>query len=205
MNIRHHAYLYAVLCKNILQFYGKEKGEEVIYGLTHSYGVRRGKRMKDNSQFNDINDFFINGEWKGQPGENISSLSYEKDQTSSTVTKCAWYDTWKEYGLLEYGTYYCHFIDKAICEGYDGGFTLDVPKALGYGDDECVFLWSAEADQKKVEGSEKKHILPFDFHCKELLSCAKEVIDKDHFNDILNNTKAACVESGLFEEDFFND
>ncbi|MBR6261515.1 MAG: L-2-amino-thiazoline-4-carboxylic acid hydrolase, partial [Erysipelotrichaceae bacterium] len=118
MEIRHHAYLYAVLCRHILECAGRQEGEKLIEAFTRDYGLRRGRRMKKNAEKGDMSDFFIVGEWKGQPGENISCLSYEKDETVSVVTKCAWYDTWKEYGLLDYGPYYCRYIDKAICEGY---------------------------------------------------------------------------------------
>ena len=196
MEIRHHAYLYAVLCRHILECAGRQEGEKLIEAFTRDYGLRRGRRMKKNAESGDMSDFFIVGEWKGQPGENISCLSYEKDETVSVVTKCAWYDTWKEYGLLDYGPYYCRYIDKAICEGYASDFSLDVSETIGGGNARCVFKWSAPADKDLVTGTKKAHILPFDFHCKEMLESVKNVLDKELCETVLKKTQRD------FEEEF---
>ena len=82
MEIRHHAYLYAILCKTILEEAGEEEGEKLIHIFTQNYGIARGRRMKEHSPDGGMNDFFIAGEWKGKEGENLSSLSYEKDAYS---------------------------------------------------------------------------------------------------------------------------
>ena len=187
MEIRQHALLYALIAKHCLERYGKEKGEELLKKITVLYGNKRGQRMaaltKQDNEDTDLNSFFIHGEWKGRDGENISLMSYEDDQTVSTVTKCAWYDTWKEYGLLNYGTYYCRYIDKAICEGFDGDFSLDVQKSMGRGDDECIFCWNSSADKGYIDDQKKKAqdkwIRSFDLHCEELYACAKEILADD--------------------------
>ena len=178
MEIQEHAVLYALLCKGIIEAAGKEKGEKLIKEFTESYGFKRGRRMRANSSAGDLNDYFINGEWKGKQGENLSKLSFEDDKTVSTVSKCAWYDTWKKYGLTEYGSYYCRYIDKAIVKGFDEDLVLNVEEAFGYGDDRCVFVWMEKADEEKVSCTEKKHILPFDFHCKEMFETALQVFSK---------------------------
>ena len=178
MEILHHALLYALLCKNILQVHGEEEGKQLIEAFTKEYGRCRGRRMRGNSETGDLNDYFINGEWKGRQGENISKLSFEKDKTVSVVTKCAWYDTWKDYGLLDFGPYYCKYIDEAIVEGFDPNLVLNVKEALGRGDARCVFEWLQAADEEKVSSAERRHILPFDFHCKEMLECAKKILSE---------------------------
>ena len=176
MEIRHHALLYALICKNAIESLGKKTGEDLIGQFTKDYGRKRGQRMASHTPIRDMNGFFISSEWKGNPGENISSTSYHDDRTESTVTRCAWYETWKEYGLERYGSFYCRYIDKAICEGYDGDFGLELKSAIGLGDERCLFSWSAKADRKKVEESERRYVLPFDHHCRELLECAAEVL-----------------------------
>ncbi|MBR5755714.1 MAG: L-2-amino-thiazoline-4-carboxylic acid hydrolase [Erysipelotrichaceae bacterium] len=180
MEIREHALLYAFICRSILDNHSKEEAEDLIKKITVSYGHKRGERMRSNSDTGDLTDFFINGEWKGKEGENISSLRAEDGRTVSEVKKCAWYDTWKENGLLEYGTYYCRCIDRSICDGYGSSFSLDVRKTKGQGDDECLFVWDESYDQKRLEESERKHILDFDFHCKELLDTAMEIIEDEN-------------------------
>ena len=64
MEILHHALLYALLCKNILQVHGEEEGKQLIEAFTKEYGRCRGRRMRGNSETGDLNDYFINGEWK---------------------------------------------------------------------------------------------------------------------------------------------
>ena len=204
MEIRHHAYLYAILCRSILKEAGEEKGEELIRAFTRSYGIARGKRMRQHWPSGDMDGFFIVGEWKGKEGENLSSLFFEIDRTVSTVTKCAWYDTWKHYDLLKEGSHYCRYIDKAICEGYAADFSLDVPEALGLGDRRCVFIWTAAGDQKKIQETEREHILPFDFHCKELLEHALAALDGDLKKTVYEKCRSQFEEefgdTGLFEE-----
>ena len=190
MEIREHAILYALLCKEIFLHMEKEEAEKQIREITVAYGMKRGRRMAGNSTKKDINDFFINGEWKGKEGENISVLSFEKDRTISIVSRCAWYDTWKNYDLLEYGTYYCRYIDQSICEGYDSDFDLKVSEALGYGDEKCVFEWSEAANENVIKNTAKKHILPFDFHCRELYDCAYEMLPEDKRDEILKEVRS---------------
>ena len=179
MEIRHHAVLYALIVKAVSESYEKKEAEELIRKITTDYGRQRGKRMADHSKKKDMNDFFINGEWKGREGENISQLFFHTDSTESRVKKCAWYDAWKKYDLCEYGSYYCRYIDQAICEGFDGPFDLEVPSAIGLGDEECIFIWSKKADQELINESERKYILPFDFHCRELCDCAGRFLSED--------------------------
>ena len=158
--------------------------------------------MADHSEKKDMNDFFINGEWKGKEGENISQLSFYEDHTESHVHKCAWFDAWKEYGLLDYGPYYCRYIDKAICDGFDGSFSLEVPAAIGLGDEECVFLWSEKADPELIGLSEKKHILSFDHHCKELCECAGRYLSEELMKKIKDDFVTIFKDDPAMDESY---
>ncbi len=177
MEIRDHALLYALLVKNILKSCGKERGEEIVSLFTKEYGRRRGARMASYSSEKDLNSYFINSEWAGKKGENISRLSFEKDKTVSEVEKCAWFDSWVKEGFEEYGRYYCRYIDEAICQGFNEDLLLNVKSRLSYGDENCVFEWLEAADEKIVLESERKHLLSFDFHCKELWLSAMCFLD----------------------------
>ena len=194
MEIRQHALLYALIAKHCLERYGREKGEELIRKITVLYGNTRGQRMaalaKQDNEDTDLNSFFIHGEWKGRDGENISSMSYEDDHTVSTVTECAWYDTWKEYGLLNYGTYYCRYIDKAICKGFAGSFDLEVKETISSGDGRCNFIWNEAVDEEELRRlkseAEDMWILPFEFHVEELLECAMKILkDKTIIEEVI--------------------
>ena len=188
--IRHHAVLYALIVKYIFR-YVKDDPKKVIEDLTCAYGLKRGRRMKDlalaNNEPLSIDAFLIHGEWAGEKDENRSSLGHDENDTLSIVSRCAWYDYWKKYDLLEYGTYYCRYIDKAICTGFDGDFNLKLDKALGFNDDRCEFRWNRIYDEDYLKTHPKKWILPFDFHCRELYETACEVLDESIRDKILED------------------
>ena len=196
MMIQDHALIYALLCKNCLNEVEKQMGEKLIEEITVSYGISRGKRMKrlalSENRKADLDSFFIHGEWKGQAGENISEMVYGKDRTASIVKKCAWFDTWEKYGLLKYGKYYCRYIDKAIAQGFEGDFSLEVKKTISAGDGSCEFVWNSSADKNHIEEEKikKDHVLPFSFHVKELLECAREVLKRYDLENIIDKTTA---------------
>ena len=101
----------------------------------------------------------------------------------------------EKYDLLKYGSYYCRYIDKAICEAYDGGFELNVSSVLSQGESSCRFEWTKQADEKTVtEGKAgSKWILPFSFHCRELYRCAQEVLKKHSKTEILLKIQAEFI------------
>ncbi|MBR3358712.1 MAG: L-2-amino-thiazoline-4-carboxylic acid hydrolase [Solobacterium sp.] len=198
IGIEQHAVLYALLVKNACGHLGEQEGRNIMAKATYAYGIRRGQRMAAHADSRhdarDMNAFFIYGEWAGDPGENISSMSYTEDASISTVRKCAWYDAWKKHGLLKEGTLYCHYVDNGLADGFGGSFGLTVKQAIGKGDPCCVFRWNEPADpdytaSRKAEDS-GKYILPFSFHCQELLDTVKETLQEaapDHAEAILDS------------------
>lgn len=209
IGIQQHAVLYALICKCCF-LNGEEEAEELIKEITVAYGRRRGERMRrlaeENKEEIDMNSFLIHSEWQGKEGENVSSMSFEKDRTTAEVTKCAWYDNWKEYGLPEYGSHYCRYIDKAICEGFDGAFDLKVSSVLSQGDSCCRFEWTEGADPELVikNKTDAKWILPFSFHCKELYQCARDVLGKHHKEKIINEAEREFLELFPDAEELFD-
>lgn len=187
--IREHALLYAHIAGTVLEDCDQEKGEQLIQEITVSYGVKRGQRMRakalENGETLDITAYLAHGEWQGEPGENISTMAYRTDSSVSTVSRCAWHDTWHKAGMEEYGRYYCRYIDQALCEGFGGSFRLQIPQSTGRGDDCCEFVWTQAADEKAVSARRESlgegRILPFSFHCHELAECAVMTLRKEGF------------------------
>ena len=181
IGIEHHAVLYALLVQAACSVLGEPEGRRHMAAVTRAYGIQRGKRMAANADRNgdlrDMDAFFIYGEWKGEEGENLSSLVCADSCTVSTVRKCAWYDAWIRHGLAGYGTLYCRYVDAALAEGFGGSFTLDVQQAIGKGDETCIFRWNRPYDADKVmarkQADHERYILPFSFHCRELLETAE--------------------------------
>ena len=196
--IEAHALLYALVSKTVLEKYGQTEGETILKEITETYGIRRGERMRKNAETagygSDLSAFFLSGEWEGKQGENVSALSAEAETTVSEVSVCAWYGTWRKYGLLPYGSYYCRWIDKAIAEGFAGSFSLSVPCTKGAGDPVCRFVWDEAYDPSYVnrekQARSSSYVRPFSRHCEELLSSAE---------DVLSSVDPACS-NALLEE-----
>lgn len=197
--IREHALYYALLAKAVLETDHLQNAETCLKHITEEYGRRRGARMRANAAAlcpaDDLSAFFLTGEWAGKPGENQSELLWLSHTTESRVHVCAWYDTWRQYGLLAYGTYYCRWIDPAIAEGFDGSFRLSVPQTKGAGDSVCRFVWNQPVSAPE---SERPFLLPFSFHIEELRHTAQEVLYRtvpEQAKDILKRTEDAFQES----------
>ena len=196
--IREHALYYALLAKAVLETDPLQNAETCLKHITEEYGRRRGTRMRANAAAlcpaDDLSAFFLTGEWAGKPGENQSELLQQSHTTESRVHVCAWYDTWRQYGLLSYGTYYCRWIDRAIAEGFDGSFTLSVPQTKGAGASVCRFVWDQPVSALK---SERPYLLPFSFHIEELRHTAEDVlrsIAPEYAEAILKRTEDAFQE-----------
>ncbi len=196
--IREHALYYALLAKAVLETDDLQNAEALLKLITDEYGRRRGKRMRANAETlcpsDDLSAFFLTGEWAGKPGENQSELIRHPDAAESRVRVCAWYETWKQYGLLSYGTYYCRWIDLAIAEGFDGSFTLSVPQTKGAGDSVCRFVWDQPLSALQ---SERPYLLPFSFHIEELRHTAEDVLRRtvpEQAEAILKRTEDAFQE-----------
>ena len=184
--IEDHALLCGLLVKHARLILGDPQGTALMKKVFVLYGNRRGQRMAFHAAERNLGTsadaYMLCGEWKGKTGENRSETFYEDDCVRSHVTKCAWLNTWEKYGLLSEGPLYCTCIDKAIAQGFAGSFTLSVEKTLSYGDPYCEFVYSSPVDpdqlnQKRSSCSDL--ILPFDFHCRELLACADEVLSRE--------------------------
>lgn len=197
--IREHALYYALLAKAVLETDHLQDAETCLKHITEEYGRRRGARMRANAAVlcpaDDLSAFFLTGEWAGKPSENQSELLRLSHTTESRVHVCAWYDTWRQYGLLAYGTYYCRWIDLAIAEGFDGSFRLSVPQTKGAGYSVCRFVWNQPVSAPE---SERPFLLPFSFHIEELRHTAQEVLYRtvpEQAKDILKRTEDAFQES----------
>ena len=185
IGIEQHAVLYALFAKEIFKYLKEKDAESLIEKATFRYGYSRGERMRKVTLSNgyplNMNSFFLFGEWKGRPGENLSSLQQMAEATESHVTKCAWYDAWKKHGLTRYGCYYCRYIDQGICAGYRGEFSLAVPSAIGLGDEKCIFHWTQSYDPVQLEKDRsvtgESNIKPFSFHCRDLYDCFAGFLD----------------------------
>jgi hypothetical protein len=178
--IEHHAVLYGLLAKEAIC-----QGLEARCALgvaTARYGWERGQRMAQYAKEEGVEatmpTYAIFKEWRppalGQmvPGQTLKSPHYV-----TTVCRCQWVETWKKYGLLEYGKTYCLYVDKNLVKGFNPALELDIPALQSFGDPCCIFNWGYERDantelalstlQTKIG---EKYVRDFDYHTAHLYS-----------------------------------
>ncbi len=152
--IEQHAVLMALLGK-YATIYCKQHGKEIYCNAIKRIGKERASRMAARAVLNGDKLNFVNylayGEWKPRPNEMESSLENTADETVLKVTKCPWNDAWRKHNLLEYGKYFCTYIDKALFSSFNYEFKCDIDSNLSWGADECYFHWHQKLTKEDKE------------------------------------------------------
>ena len=184
--IEHHAILFALFAKYIIEFF-PEKGKEVIYTGIENYGHERGKRMAERAIANGDDLDFVNsqvyGEWVPEKGQMEFEIVSTEPEYISNVTKCEWCASWKKHNLLDYGKYYCINIDSAVFNGFNENFHMEATSNLSFGADHCEFHWGNSMSEDDVIKLSKKKaeldtscIRDFNFHTAHLLYSMNETL-----------------------------
>lgn len=123
----HHAMLFAYIAKETIQAFGAQ-GEEAVVQAVRDYGLQRGKRMAMRAKMDGVKVdgmcYDLYGEWECFPGQVECSQCVCDGNYTLKYKRCPWYTEWKQFGMLQYGKYYCGHVDEAIIEGLgiaDGG------------------------------------------------------------------------------------
>ena len=193
-NALHHALLYSYIVKAVMDEVGKEAGEKTVEAATKNYGNSRGRRMAmrcDADGFrHDVVGYTTYGEWRqttGNPSKGAKDLTAEVPYSSSNG--CPWYDAWAEEGHMEYGRYYCLFVDEALGEGFFGErpMRLVTKGTRSNGAEECLFIFTGgsytaedvEEGRKQAEKLGTKALRGWEFHMGHLYYELEKQIRKD--------------------------
>ncbi len=179
--IEHHAVMFALLSKNIMEQFNGD-GKEAILKAVTKYGNERGARMAQNAlDHGDELTVMANqayGEWKPDyDGQMVFGRIRTEPTLQTFISKCAWCEAWKDHDLLEYGKYYCVDIDNAVFQGFRSDFVCTpLTESLSFGGDRCDFDWGEPLTKKEVvKLDEKKKELgttcmkDFNYHTAHLL------------------------------------
>ena len=179
--IEHHAVMFALLSKNIIEQFN-ENGKEAILKAMTKYGNERGARMAQNALKNgDELTVMTNqayGEWKPDyEGQMVFGRLRTEPTLQTFISKCAWCEAWKKHDLLEYGKYYCVNIDNAVFQGFRSDFVCSpLTESMSFGGERCDFDWGeplTEEDVVKLEEKKKELgttcMKDFNYHTGHLL------------------------------------
>ena len=180
-----HAVLFALLTKSAEDRSGS-KGLEAIERALISYGRERGLRSAMRCQEDGhpltIRNYFLYGEWVDVRQWSRSATKTLSPEYVTQTLACGWNDTWKKYGLIEYGKIYCRWIDKELLYGFNPDLRLEMASILSCGDACCEFQWKNcrfdGEDQFTELMEERRQLIPrvtkdFLFHCAHLFSTFK--------------------------------
>ena len=190
MRIENQAMMFALLARYTIEACGEE-GREVIQEGMIRYGKERGARMakyalEDGSPLT----LWANqayGEWiPDYEGQMTFGWEETEPEFVTYISKCAWCEAWKKYGVLEYGREYCRNVDKAVYEGFFPKFVCTpLGDAMSFGGERCRFNWGrplTEEDQEKLRETKArigtKFVRDFQFHTSHIYHTITDVIRK---------------------------
>ncbi len=180
--VRHHAILYAFIARSVIQAIGKDKGEPIIEEAVKIYGLQRGNRMalraiEDGHKLT-MDTFLAYGEWEADSDEIELNTEQHGSDFKTIITKCPWYETWKEYELLDYGKHYCSNIDAALVEGFNPDLKMKIDSTQTNGGEQCDFLFSNANPANTKIIPVQKTIMPWEYHTGHLFKTFSIVIKK---------------------------
>jgi hypothetical protein len=204
----HHALLFGLMAKAIMEQAGEHQGEAVLRKAVQQYGHERGRRMalRANANRHPLNmaNYIAYSEWKSSPGNQHEMQMVEKAPDARVhIHKCPWYQAWKENDLIPYARFYCLEVDRALAHGFNPDLQLDVNGTLPNGAEACEFVYHGAnltpmnylllAYKKSVKPG-KSAVMPWDYHVGHLYKTVERVVF-----DELGEPGRMAVQAGLAE------
>ena len=151
-----HAHLCALFIKHLMQK-SPETGLQVLERAVNIYarerGLRSAMRCLANNDPLTVASYMVYAELQDYKAWNKSVVVALAPFYQSNMVSCGWYDTWKKFGLLEYGKLYCNWIDVSLLQGFNPEIHLEMGEILAHGASVCAFNWRnfAFKDQDEVD------------------------------------------------------
>ncbi len=195
---KHHALLFGLLARRIIEEAGKIDGETIVLEAVRRYGEQRGRRMRlrvlrDGGPLN-LTSYLAYKEWRPATAEASGETVEQEGSVLSTVSACPWANAWNEAGWLQYGRLYCQEIDLALARGFDPQAVLEVKKTLTNDREPCRFIFHQAALPGVADLPVGDPSLPWDYHCAHLYKTTCEVLSDKMGGKGLRLARAALDE-----------
>ena len=132
------------------------EGEDAAVRGVVQYGKERGLRMAmrcvaDGRPLT-LRNYLNYGEW----ADDRKWSDFRPAQLRPFVleaVRCGWCESWKKYGLLEYGRVFCRWIDPSLVKGFNPEAEFSMGGTLSQGEDRCRFFFhgASFADKEDLE------------------------------------------------------
>lgn len=176
--IEDHAVLVALIVKS-----AGESGRKAVMKGIAAYGRERGLRgaarcLADGEPLS-LKNYMLYGEWADPRGWSASEVVALSPNYRTNMTRCGWCDTWKKYGLLEYGKAYCDCVDENLVYGFNPTLAFRMGEVMAHGGVACEFDWlgfvPADAAEAEAMAARRAELIPrvtrdFLYHCGHVFS-----------------------------------
>jgi hypothetical protein len=178
-----HAVLFALLLRQAVLL--GEEGEDAAAKGVVLYGKERGLRMAARCAADGrpptLRNYLNYGEWVDDRGWSDFRPAGLQPFVLEAV-KCGWCDSWKKYGLEQYGRVFCRWIDPSLVGGFNPQAEFSMGDTLSGGAERCRFFFHGasfadEEDLKKdtAERTAERHrrVKDFLYHTGHVLSAVR--------------------------------
>ena len=175
---RHHALFFAWTVEEVFNCSSQDEAGRIIKEAVVEYGRERGRRMayraRENGRVLNMTTYLDCIEWQADADEAEWVIEVKNENTYTKVFKCPWNTAWQESDTVNYGKYYCKYIDSALIEGFNPELKIEVKSTLSEGKDCCQFVYN----EGVREASFFKYVLPWDYHVAHLAYSLKETLSR---------------------------
>ncbi len=137
------AKLFATLARKVMERFGDE-GREAVIAAVREFGEERGKRMAEcavaEGRQPDFASFLVVSDLDTSYHQMVPEIG--EGEVRVTISYCPFASACREWGLSEYGKYFCREIDAAIMRGYNPDrYETVCEQNLTEGAESCVLVY----------------------------------------------------------------
>jgi hypothetical protein len=137
------ARIFATLAKEVIERFGDE-GREAVLAAVRKFGEERGRRMAERAvsegRENDFAGYLIFSDLDTSYHQMVPEIA--EGALKVTISYCPFAAACQEWGLEEYGKYFCREIDAAIMRGYNPErYETVCERNLTEGAETCVIIY----------------------------------------------------------------
>jgi hypothetical protein len=137
------AKIFATLAREVIERFGDD-GREAVITAVKGFGEERGRRMAERAgsegRENDFAGYLVFSDLDTSYHQMVPAIG--EGELQVTISYCPFAAACREWGLEEYGKYFCRNIDAAIMRGYNPErYETVCERNLTEGADTCVIIY----------------------------------------------------------------
>jgi hypothetical protein len=145
-NLELMAQLFCTLAKNILERSPNTHAEAVLRSAVQGFGLERGRRIaqvvQEKGKPLSLKNFLIYSDLDSSGFK--TKVKIENNDLTVLIKVCPFMTAAKEWGLQEFATYYCRYIDSAIIQGYNPEILISVETRSDSQNDFCALRYKVK-------------------------------------------------------------